>query len=841
MEDGNMLLFLYSQLLFAEVPNVVLEQNAAEVATIVNSPIEKVTVFADRSLVQRKAKKRLSAGTHIVRFSDITGKIHPNSLRVEAKGGQIYRLNKELIEKSEYDLEELQNIIEKIETIKDNKKSLLEKKNRYNNEMIQIQNISPTPFLNEKNRNGPIVYDTTVWTKHSSYFSSQTTYLQNEIFEIDRNIETLSEELQALMIESQPLSQSNSKKTYEIIAVVKVPKEANVIFDISYFTPTSSWIPIYDIYYDSIQDSVKIEQSALFEQKSGEIWDDISIELSTAIPNRHLHLPKLQTWTLGEEAEYIPQAKQDTRKRTHLQSGLVGSYYQFSHDLRQMPTPKQSPTKVVKIPKIHLNDAYFTSLGFSDRFLAVYTGQIYIDNSTNKNFQLSSDDGSKLYINNRLIINNDGVHSMRAMNGSIYLEEGFHDIRIEFFENHGGNNLYLKWMNSNGQYTSVPTQVLFHDPTVSATGYQEPIKSLTKTQIKKRAELDVYREQVKHLNTLFKEQNVTLPPPQNFFATRSETSTEAPFSATGVLDSVGSGMGGGGYSEGLGSLGSKGRSMGKTSKRSASSPAPKRGPRVFAESNSIQFESEMEQDKGYTTDSDYLSTQIFGIEAENLYQEPKYISRSLPVAQAGGVVYNFKVPGKYTFPSNGGKQQIAIDAFQMVSTPYYETTPSLEELAYLKATLKHKGALPILQGNANIFLNGRFNTQGTLETTLQNGTLEVPLGADENIRIKRNIIPQQRTEGFLIGTQDITDYTIQIDIGNYKNKSIKIRVVDQIPKSNNDKISIGDIKSSHEFEKKPDADGILYWELDIPSQETEQITLNYSITRPKDWILWGKE
>lgn len=126
----------------------------------------------------------------------------------------------------------------------------------------------------------------------------------------------------------------------------------------------------------------------------------------------------------------------------------------------------------------------------------------------------------------------------------------------------------------------------------------------------------------------------------------------------------------------------------------------------------------------------------------------------------------------------------------MVSTPYYETTPSLEGVAYLKATLKHKGSLPFLKGYANIFLNGKFNSQGTLETTLQNGTLDVPLGANENIRVKRNISPKQRTEGFLIGSQDITDYTIQIDIGNYKNKSIKIRVVDQIPKSNNSKITI---------------------------------------------------
>ena len=72
---------------------------------------------------------------------------------------------------------------------------------------------------------------------------------------------------------------------------------------------------------------------------------------------------------------------------------------------------------------------------------------------------------------------------------------------------------------------------------------------------------------------------------------------------------------------------------------------------------------------------------------------------------------------------------------------------------------------------------------------------------------KRNITPKQRKEGFLIGAQDITDYEIQIDIGNYKNKDIKIRVIDQIPKTNNPKISIGEVSSSHKFKQKPDANG----------------------------------
>ena len=48
--------------------------------------VGKVTVFADRSLVQRKAKKRLSAGTHIVRFSDITGNYIPQNTETLPQG-----------------------------------------------------------------------------------------------------------------------------------------------------------------------------------------------------------------------------------------------------------------------------------------------------------------------------------------------------------------------------------------------------------------------------------------------------------------------------------------------------------------------------------------------------------------------------------------------------------------------------------------------------------------------------------------------------------------------------------------------------------------------------------
>ncbi len=61
------------------------------------------------------------------------------------------------------------------------------------------------------------------------------------------------------------------------------------------------------------------------------------------------------------------------------------------------------------------------------------------------NFELSSDDGSRLSIDGRTIVDNDGLHSMTAKTGSAALARGLHAIEIDYFNKTGGLGLALKW------------------------------------------------------------------------------------------------------------------------------------------------------------------------------------------------------------------------------------------------------------------------------------------------------------------------------------------------------------------------------------------------------------
>lgn len=107
----------------------------------------------------------------------------------------------------------------------------------------------------------------------------------------------------------------------------------------------------------------------------------------------------------------------DFTKLKPLQTGIAGEGFQFAQ------LPKQT------------------------NFALTAEGYIELKESGYYIFVLDSDDGSKLFIGNKLIINHDGLHA--TGNDKSYLlplEKGFHPIRMELFQKEGGVNLNLMYI-----------------------------------------------------------------------------------------------------------------------------------------------------------------------------------------------------------------------------------------------------------------------------------------------------------------------------------------------------------------------------------------------------------
>ena len=75
--------------------------------------------------------------------------------------------------------------------------------------------------------------------------------------------------------------------------------------------------------------------------------------------------------------------------------------------------------------------------GVTDRFewfAIVYNGAFEVDQEGMYNFRTYSDDGSKLYIDGQLIIDNYGIHPPRSKSKSVNLKSGIHKVRLEYFQ-----------------------------------------------------------------------------------------------------------------------------------------------------------------------------------------------------------------------------------------------------------------------------------------------------------------------------------------------------------------------------------------------------------------------
>jgi hypothetical protein len=95
-----------------------------------------------------------------------------------------------------------------------------------------------------------------------------------------------------------------------------------------------------------------------------------------------------------------------------------------------------------------------------DEIGIVFEGLIHIPEEEVYTFTVTSDDGTLLWIDDELVVDNDGRHAPTAVSGEIGLAEGYHKIRLHFFEADGGEELDVKWSSPKFSSETIPEQLL---------------------------------------------------------------------------------------------------------------------------------------------------------------------------------------------------------------------------------------------------------------------------------------------------------------------------------------------------------------------------------------------
>lgn len=149
-----------------------------------------------------------------------------------------------------------------------------------------------------------------------------------------------------------------------------------------------------------------------------------------------------------------------------LQPGLVGRYYQMPGSLDDFPSlptgQKPSLERVDKEINFASTLEAFPGTKLTDNFYANWTGVIRIPKDGGYTFFLESDDGSRLFIDGKQVVDHGGTHDMTEMSGRAELKAGDHEIKVEFFDAEEDAGCILSWETAGQVKAVVPGAVLFH-------------------------------------------------------------------------------------------------------------------------------------------------------------------------------------------------------------------------------------------------------------------------------------------------------------------------------------------------------------------------------------------
>jgi hypothetical protein len=153
-------------------------------------------------------------------------------------------------------------------------------------------------------------------------------------------------------------------------------------------------------------------------------------------------------------------------------AGLIGNYFK-SHSETTVPdqatmaswTPDNT-TIDTTINFANIGDtverrADLGWTGYKTNYAINWLGQVYVATPTLVTFTTNSDDGSMLWVDGQLVVDNNYNHGMQVRTGQIFLGTGYHDLNVGYQQGGGGHGVIVQWDIGAG-LVNLPASNLFH-------------------------------------------------------------------------------------------------------------------------------------------------------------------------------------------------------------------------------------------------------------------------------------------------------------------------------------------------------------------------------------------
>jgi len=196
------------------------------------------------------------------------------------------------------------------------------------------------------------------------------------------------------------------------------------------------------------------------------------------------------------------------------------------------------------------------------------------------------------------------------------------------------------------------------------------------------------------------------------------------------------------------------------------------------------------------------------------------------------VSFDIEIP--YDILSNGKVHSVALKEIKLPATYKYYAVPRVDKEAFLLAEISDYSKYNLLPGEANIIFEGMYVGKTTINPNQTSDTLNLSMGRDKKISIKREKVVDKSGTKFLSSYKEQI-FTYDLTVRNNKKEDVLLLLKDQYPLSTDKEVTIELVDDGKA--KVNTETGILTWELKLATNETKKIRISYKVRYPKDKVI----
>jgi uncharacterized protein (TIGR02231 family) len=265
------------------------------------SSIASVTVYPDRATIVRETNIRPVLGPQSVVFSSLPTTLLPNSLRASGRGAAAVKIlglevANEFLEAALLpEIKKLEAEIDALNFEITKTKNSMEVSSAQEKFLNSIQATTTARASEQVAQGKP---DILSWEKVYDFLGTKLLAVKQAQLDQQKKLDDQNVKLDALKKKLDSIRPRRPQEAKKVTVLIEASQVGDFKLSLAYTVMNARWAPLYTVRALPDSSEIEITVTGLIQQRSGENWENVKAQLSTASPAIESRPGELNPWTL---------------------------------------------------------------------------------------------------------------------------------------------------------------------------------------------------------------------------------------------------------------------------------------------------------------------------------------------------------------------------------------------------------------------------------------------------------------------------------------------------------------------------------------------------------------